>query len=75
MRWNIAHRLQLIDQVVKGVGDGADEGMLAAREAQQLGQFQVAEAVDLLEQLFIRHEHCRDRGRLPSGTLLSAWSS
>lgn len=49
------HELELPDEVVEGGGHGADDAVLAAHEAQQEGELQVAEALGPLEQVFIRH--------------------
>jgi hypothetical protein len=58
------YQLKLLHQFVERLGDGADQGMLTTDQAQQLGQLQVAETMDLLQQIFICHGH--SGGRLPT---------
>lgn len=60
--------MKLLDEVVNGMGRRAQQAVFPADEAQQDGQFQVAQVVDLVEQSFIRHREAqRASATGPSG--------
>lgn len=45
-----------MDQVVDHVGGRADDAVLLGRQAEEKGEFEVAEAVDLVDEYVIRHD-------------------
>lgn len=47
--------MEFLDEVVEERGLGADDAVLAAHEAEEKGELQVAEALGPFEQVFIRH--------------------
>jgi hypothetical protein len=53
---------QLLGELVDAVGLGADQAVLARDEAEEGCQFEVAEAVDFVEELFVRHSRPRAAG-------------
>lgn len=65
-----AYQLELLHQVINGGWRSANQDVLAIDEAEQDGQFQVAQAVDLVEQVFIRH---RKAPAEPPGPSASEW--
>jgi hypothetical protein len=46
---------QLLGELVDAIGLGTDQAVLARDEAEEGCQFEVAEAVDFVEELFVRH--------------------
>lgn len=65
-----AYQLELLHQVINGSWRSANQDVLAIDETQQDGQLQVAQAVNLVEQIFIRH---RKAPAVPPGPSASGW--
>lgn len=65
-----AYQLELLHQVVNGSWRSANQDVLPIDETQQDGQLQVAQAVNLVQQIFIRH---RKAPAVPPGPSASGW--
>jgi hypothetical protein len=57
--------VQLLDEVIESFGFRADDAMLAAHEAEQSCQVQVPQAMDLVQQIFIRHLYDERDSQMP----------